>query len=79
MLVTEHYPNHVAVDFYHRYKEDIKMFAEMGYSVFRLSISWARIFPNGDDKEPNQAGLDFQIPSRKWVKEWTFKGFPCYL
>ena len=31
----------------------------MGYSVFRLSISWARIFPNGDDKEPNQAGLDF--------------------
>ena len=59
VLVTEHYPNHVAVDFYHRYKEDIKMFAEMGYSVFRLSISWARIFQNGDDKEPNQAGLDF--------------------
>ncbi|MCY7155178.1 glycoside hydrolase family 1 protein [Streptococcus gallolyticus] len=59
VLDTEHYPNHVAVDFYHRYKEDIKLFAEMGYSVFRLSISWARIFPNGDDKEPNQAGLDF--------------------
>ena len=59
VLDTEHYPNHVAVDFYHRYKEDIKMFAEMGYSVFRLSISWARIFQNGDDKEPNQAGLDF--------------------
>lgn len=59
VLVTEHYPNHVAVDFYHRYKEDIKMFAEMCYSVFRLSISWARIFQNGDDKEPNQAGLDF--------------------
>ena len=59
VLDTEHYPNHVAVDFYHRYKEDIKLFAEMGYSIFRLSISWARIFPNGDDKEPNQAGLDF--------------------
>lgn len=54
-----HYPNHKAVDFYHRYKEDIKLFAEMGYSVFRLSISWARIFPNGDDAQPNQAGLDF--------------------
>ena len=44
VLDTEHYPNYVAVDFYHRYKEDIKLFAEMGYSVFRLSISWARIF-----------------------------------
>lgn len=54
-----YYPNHEGVDFYHRYKEDIKLFAEMGYSVFRLSISWARIFPNGDDAEPNQAGLDF--------------------
>lgn len=59
VLDTEYYPNHKAVDFYHRYKEDIKLFAEMGYSVFRLSISWARIFPNGDDAEPNQAGLDF--------------------
>ncbi|GGE33362.1 family 1 glycosylhydrolase [Streptococcus himalayensis] len=59
ILEDEYYPNHEAVDFYHRYKEDIKLFAEMGYSVFRLSISWARIFPNGDDKEPNQAGLDF--------------------
>lgn len=54
-----YYPNHKAVDFYHRYKEDIKLFAEMGYSIFRLSISWARIFPNGDDAQPNQAGLDF--------------------
>ncbi|MEW4353899.1 family 1 glycosylhydrolase [Streptococcus pneumoniae] len=59
ILEDEYYPNHEAVDFYHRYKEDIKLFAEMGYSVFRLSISWARIFPNGDDTEPNQAGLDF--------------------
>ncbi|HFI0040700.1 TPA: family 1 glycosylhydrolase [Streptococcus suis] len=59
VLEDHYYPNHKAVDFYHRYKEDIKLFAEMGYSVFRLSISWARIFPNGDDAEPNQAGLDF--------------------
>ena len=59
ILEDYYYPNHQAVDFYHRYKEDIKLFAEMGYSVFRLSISWARIFPNGDDAAPNQAGLDF--------------------
>lgn len=59
VLEGYYYPNHDGVDFYHRYKEDIKLFAEMGYSVFRLSISWARIFPNGDDAEPNQAGLDF--------------------
>lgn len=59
VLEDHYYPNHKAVDFYHRYKEDIKLFAEMGYSVFRLSISWARIFPNGDEAEPNQAGLDF--------------------
>ncbi|MBM7642955.1 family 1 glycosylhydrolase [Streptococcus loxodontisalivarius] len=59
VLDDYYYPNHKAVDFYHRYKEDIKLFAEMGYSVFRLSISWARIFPNGYDEKPNQAGLDF--------------------
>lgn len=59
ILEDHYYPNHHAVDFYHRYKEDIKLFAEMGYSIFRLSISWARIFPNGDEQEPNQAGLDF--------------------
>ena len=49
----------VAVDFYHRYKEDIKMFAEMGFKVFRLSIAWSRIFPNGNDETPNEKGLQF--------------------
>ena len=53
------YPSHEAVDFYHHYKEDIALFAEMGWTVFRLSINWARIFPNGDDDEPNEAGLAF--------------------
>ncbi|AYW45678.1 glycoside hydrolase family 1 protein [Tetragenococcus koreensis] len=48
-----------AIDFYHHYKEDIALFAEMGYKVFRTSIAWSRIFPNGDDKEPNEAGLQF--------------------
>ena len=49
----------VAIDFYHRYKEDIKLFAEMGFKVFRTSIAWSRIFPNGDDAEPNEQGLQF--------------------
>lgn len=54
-----YYPNHSAVDFYHHYKEDIKLFAEMGFKAFRLSIAWSRIFPNGDEDAPNEAGLRF--------------------
>lgn len=54
-----YYPNHEAIDFYHRYKEDIKLFAEMGFKVFRMSIAWSRIFPNGDDDVPNEEGLKF--------------------
>ena len=55
----EFYPSHEAIDFYHRYKEDIALFAEMGFKCLRLSIAWSRIFPNGDDAEPNEAGLQF--------------------
>jgi len=47
------------IDFYHRYKEDIALFAEMGFKVFRLSIAWSRIFPKGDESEPNEEGLKF--------------------
>ena len=47
------------IDFYHRYKEDIALFAEMGFKVYRTSIAWSRIFPNGDESEPNEAGLAF--------------------
>jgi len=53
------YPNHEAIDFYNRYKEDVKLFAEMGLKALRTSINWTRIFPNGDDEEPNEAGLQF--------------------
>lgn len=49
----------VAIDFYHRYPEDIKLFAEMGFSCLRVSIAWTRIFPNGDEQAPNEAGLVF--------------------
>ncbi|SET54230.1 6-phospho-beta-glucosidase [Enterococcus malodoratus] len=53
------YPNHEAIDFYHRYKEDIALFAEMGLKCLRTSIAWARIFPMGDEEEPNEEGLAF--------------------
>lgn len=48
-----------AIDFYHRYREDIDLFAEMGFKTFRLSFAWSRIFPQGDETEPNAAGLEF--------------------
>ena len=54
-----YYPNQEGIDFYHRYKEDIALFAEMGFKMFRMSISWSRIFPQGIEHEPNQDGLDF--------------------
>lgn len=53
------YPSHEAIDFYHHYKEDIALFAEMGFKTFRLSIAWTRIFPTGMETEPNEAGLQF--------------------
>ena len=49
----------VAIDFYHRYPDDIRLFAEMGFSCLRVSIAWTRIFPNGDEQQPNEAGLAF--------------------
>ena len=54
-----YYPQQNSIDFYHRYKEDIKLFGEMGFKVLRLSISWSRIYPNGDDNEPNEQGIAF--------------------
>ena len=55
----ELYPNHDGIDFYHHYKEDIALLKEMGFKMFRLSISWSRIYPTGEEEKPNQAGLDF--------------------
>ena len=55
----EYYPSHVATDFYHHFKEDIALMGEMGFKTFRLSMNWARIFPNGDDETPNAEGLKF--------------------
>ncbi|KFN90451.1 6-phospho-beta-glucosidase [Tetragenococcus muriaticus] len=54
-----HFPAKVGIDMYHRYKEDIALFGEMGFKTYRLSIAWTRIFPNGDETEPNEEGLQF--------------------
>lgn len=59
VIEGNNYPNHEAIDFYGHYKEDIKLFAEMGFKCFRTSIAWTRIFPNGDELEPNEEGLKF--------------------
>ena len=53
------YLSHEGIDFYHHYKDDLKLMKEMGFKAFRTSISWARIFPNGDDEKPNEKGLEF--------------------
>lgn len=53
------YPAHEAIDHYHHFKEDIALFAEMGYKCYRMSIAWTRILPNGDDDIPNEAGIRF--------------------
>lgn len=56
---SEFYPNHEAIDFYHRFRGDIALFSEMGLKCLRTSIAWTRIFPNGDEKLPNEDGLKF--------------------
>lgn len=67
------YPSHEATDFYHHYKEDIALFAEMGFKVFRLSIAWSRIFPNGDDQTPNEEGLKFYDDVFKELKKYNIE------
>lgn len=57
--VEGYYPSHEAIDFYHHYKEDVALFAQMGFNCLRTSIAWTRIFPNGDEEMPNEAGLKF--------------------
>ncbi|MCX7950452.1 MAG: 6-phospho-beta-glucosidase [Clostridiales bacterium] len=78
-----YYPAKEAIDMYHRYKEDIALFAEMGFKVYRMSIAWSRIFPKGDEKEPNEAGLQFYENVFKECKKYgieplvTITHFDC--
>ena len=55
----EYYPSHKGNDFYHHYQEDLALFRDLGLKCYRMSIAWSRIFPNGDDEEPNEEGLQF--------------------
>ena len=59
VIEGNYYPNHIGIDFYHRYKEDIALFAAMGFKCFRTSIAWSRIFPTGFETEPEEEGLQF--------------------
>jgi len=59
ILPGVYYPNQQAIDFYGHYKEDIALFAEMGFKTFRMSIAWARLFPTGTETEPDPAGIQF--------------------
>ena len=59
VIEGKYYPNHIGIDFYHHYKEDIAMFADMGFKCFRTSIAWTRIFPLGDEEQPDEEGLQF--------------------
>ena len=59
VVAGESYPNHKGIDFFHTFKDDIALFGELGFKCFRTSISWSRIFPSGDENEPNEAGLRF--------------------
>lgn len=65
-----YYPNHTASDFYHRYKEDIALCAEMGFKMFRMSIAWSRIFPKGIEEQPNQKGIAFYRNVFKELKKY---------
>lgn len=64
-----YYPSRAGIDFYHRYREDIALLAELGIRCFRLSISWPRIFPNGDEEQPNEEGLAFYEDVLKELKK----------
>ena len=83
-LDEEHYyPALKGIDFYHHYKEDIALFAKMGFKTFRLSIAWSRIFPHGDEAEPNEEGLAFYESVFKECKKYgieplvTITHFDC--
>lgn len=67
------YPNHEGIDFYNCYKDDIKLFAEMGLNSLRISIAWARIFPNGYEDKPNKEGLKFYDQIFKELKKYNIE------
>lgn len=74
-----HYPFRWGIDFYHTYKDDIKLFHELGIKVLRTSINWARIYPNGDDAIPNEEGIRFYIDLFDECHKYGIKVFATIL
>ena len=73
VIADQYYPSHVATDFYHHYKEDIALFAEMGFKCFRMSISWTRLYPKGIEEEPNQKGVAFYRDVFEELKKYNIE------
>lgn len=69
----EWYPKRRGIDFYHKYKEDIQLFAEMGFKALRISIAWTRLFPNGEEAEANEAGIAFYKNVFKELKKYDIE------
>ena len=69
----ELYPNHDGIDFYHHYKEDIALLKEMGFKMFRMSISWSRIYPKGIEETPNQEGIEFYRDVFKELRKYNIE------
>ncbi len=72
-LDDEYYPSHKAVDFYHRYKEDIKLMADMGFNIYRFSICWSRIYPTGVEDTPNKEGIEFYTNVFEELKKYNIE------
>ncbi len=68
-LSDDDYPKRRGIDFYHRYEDDLELFAEMGFKTLRLSIAWSRIFPDGEDEKPNEKGLQYYEDVFRKMKE----------
>lgn len=67
------YPKRRGIDFYHRYREDIQLFAEMGFKALRISIAWTRLFPTGEESEPNISGIEFYKNIFKELKKYNIE------
>lgn len=76
---TYYYPLRRGIDFYHKYPDDIKLFKELGLKIFRLSVCWSRIFPNGDDITPNEEGIRYYQSLFKELKKQDIKIFVTIL
>ncbi len=70
---TKYYPKRRGIDFYHHYKEDIALFAEMGFKALRFSIAWTRIFPTGEENHPNTEGINFYKNILKELKKYNIE------